>query len=270
MGAAMSGQTPQKRAAIETHSAQAGEFADSYKRLGTDPYGSCFAYSRHRLGQWLDRLLPGPARSPRVLDVGCGTGHHVERLRERGYRVTGLDGSIEMLRTASAVHGPGGVCLGDAERLPFPDASFDLVICIEVLRYLATPDPCVREMARVLRPGGVCLMTALPLWNLNAYWLVNRLAGLVRLPSLVPLRQFFHRSGALRRSCLAGGFARAELHGVYLGPVNWLERLARPLLPPALRLWEPIDALLADRPVLRDVSNMYLVRAERGGSGGVA
>ena len=60
--------------------------------------------------------------------------------------------------------------------LPFDSAQFDLVVCIEVLRYLPDPQPCINEMARVLRPGGLCLATAIPYANLNGYAIVNRVA----------------------------------------------------------------------------------------------
>ena len=62
-----------------------------------------------------------------------------------------------------------------------PTASFDAVLCIEVLRYLPDIGPCVREIARVLRPGGVALVTASPLFNLNGYPLFNRPALAVPL-----------------------------------------------------------------------------------------
>jgi ubiquinone/menaquinone biosynthesis C-methylase UbiE len=267
MGIAMTGVAEQKRAVRDVHAAQTGEFVESYRRLVTDPFGACFGYSRFRLAQSLERLLPDVARSPRVLDVGCGTGHHIECLRARGHRVTGLDGSVEMLREARAVPGIGGLLLGDAERLPFAASSFDLVMCIEVLRYLPKTSPCVSEIARVLRPGGGCLVTASPLLSLNGYPIVNRLAGWSRIPSLVRLRQFFHTSWALRHSFRAAGFARVEVHGVYCGPINWIERLLPAALPTMLRLWAPVDALLADTAVLRELSNMFLVHAVRGDSG---
>jgi len=54
-----------------------------------------------------------------------------------------------------------------------------------------------------------------------------------------------------------------DTHGVYLGPINWVERLAPRALPGVLRRWEPMDARLADRPLVRDLSGMLLVHAIR-------
>ena len=52
-----------------------------------------------------------------------------------------------------------------------------------------------------------------------------------------------------------------DVHGVYTGPINWVERLAPRRLIPFLRRWEAFDRKLADGPVLRGLSNMLLVKA---------
>ena len=86
---------------------------------------------------------------------------------------------------------------------------------------------------------------------------------LVPVGNLVRLKQSFSTSWQLRRGFVASGFQGVETHGVYLGPINWLERLAPRALPRALEAWEPIDAALADLPLLREFSNMFLVKAVR-------
>jgi len=253
----------QKRRAIAHHSDGAAEFVARYERLAVDPYGSCFGYSRYRLQTVLDRWLPEDGKGLRALDVGCGTGHHLADLRRRGFEVAGVDGSPEMVARARARNQGVSIECTDVEALLFPSGRFDLVLCIEVLRYLRNPAGCLRELARVLRPGGVCLVTATPLLNLNGYWLVNRMASGLGLPGLTRLRQFFHTSRRLRHEFKAAGFGAVGVHGVYIGPVNWVERLAPRLVPAVLRKWERLDTGLADRPVLRELSNMFLVRAVR-------
>jgi SAM-dependent methyltransferase len=208
-----------------------------------------------------------PAASPgaRLLDVGCGTGHHLARYRRLGFEVAGVDGSAEMLALARAANPGVPLQRVDLQRLPFPDATFDVVLSIEVLRYLPDPALALREMARVLRPGGVLVATAAPLLNLNGYWLVNRLACALPLRGFTRLRQFFVTSAGLRHHLRAAGFDGIELHGVYLGPINWVERLAPRLLPTVLRGWERFDVAWADRRPFREVANMFVVRAVRGG-----
>lgn len=99
-----------------------------------------------------------------ALDVGCGVGHWSFALGQvlpAGARLTGVDREPEWLRVAAATaheRGLGGrfrFLEGAVERLPFPDASFDLVTCQTLLIHVADELGAVREMIRVLRPGGL-------------------------------------------------------------------------------------------------------------------
>jgi ubiquinone/menaquinone biosynthesis C-methylase UbiE len=254
--------TEQDKRAVQVHSEQAGKFAAWYGQK--DPYSSCFAYSRKRLDRLLDSYLPPTDAGLRLLDVGCGTGHQLARWGGWGYQVAGVDGSPAMLAHARENNPGAELRHTDVRRLPFADANFDRVACIEVLRYLPDPRPSIAEMARVLRPGGLCLATAAPLLALSGYPLVNRIALAVPFGRLTRLKQFFTTAGRLRRVFREAGFSEVTIHGVYIGPLIWIERLAPKSLPPALRRWEPIDERLADRPLLRELSNMFLVRAVRG------
>jgi SAM-dependent methyltransferase len=249
--------------AVDVHSNQADLFADRYAIGTADPYANCFAYSRHRLVQHLDLYLPRAGHGGSLLDVGCGTGHWMKALADRGYIVSGVDASPAMLVHARTLNPHARVEQADVNSLPFEDATFDYVLSVEVLRYLADPQPAIRELARVLKPGGVALVTAAPLMNLNGYWLINHMASRATIGNLTPLRQYFTTSRTLRRRFLAAGFDAAAVHGVYVGPLNWIERLFRPGLTPFLRRWERIDRTLADRAFVRELANMYLVHAVR-------
>jgi ubiquinone/menaquinone biosynthesis C-methylase UbiE len=149
------------------------------------------------------------------------------------------------------------------QALPFPDERFDSVICIEVLRYLPDPVPCILEMARVLKPGGLCLATVVPWLNLNGSWLVNRFDSILHVPSLSHLRQNFVSSRKLRKHFAAAQFEKPDIRGLYFGPTSWVMRLAPGLLPGFLRCCEPRDARLAAIPWLADFSNMCLVAARK-------
>lgn len=251
----------QKESAVRTHSLQAGEFAASYSSIKDQAYSNCFNYSRRRLDPWLSRFIPASGGGASLIDIGCGTGYHLADLRKRGFAVTGVDGSDEMLARAKHVNPDVSLVLADVENIPLPGGAFDFVLSIEVLRYLPNPERCIQEMARLLKPGGVCVVTAMPLLNLNGYWLVNRVANRVPMGDLVRLKQFFTTSGRLKAISEAAGMTSVEVHGVYTGPINWIERLAPRSLPGLLKAWEPVDARLADLPLLRECANMYVMRA---------
>ncbi|MBX7134661.1 MAG: methyltransferase domain-containing protein [Fimbriimonadaceae bacterium] len=253
----------QKEAAVKTHSDQASQFEQRYEGKGRDPYSNCFVYSRKRLQAWLDRALAANGTGQKLLDVGCGTGHQLRELEARGFQVAGVDGSEEMLKVARRINPGVDLRTADVEALPYAKESFNWVLSIEVLRYLPDFRLTVREMGRVLAPGGTAVVTACPRFSLNAYALVNRLSASGRLAGLTPLRQYFVTAGELSEGFRDAGFDLVEVHGVYLGPINWVERLARPLLRPTLRAWEPVDSWLADAGPLRELSNMFLVIARK-------
>jgi hypothetical protein len=118
-------------------------------------------------------------------------------------------------------------------------------------------------MARVLRPGGVCFATATPPLNLNGYALVNRVAAAAPVPGLTRLRQFFFSPARLRRLFVDAGFEDPGIHGVYLGPVNWVQRLAPGRISSFLEAWQHVDDALVDRPRVAPWTNMVLVAATR-------
>jgi SAM-dependent methyltransferase len=97
-------------------------------------------------------LLPPPAGA--TLEVGCGEGRVTRDLAARGYRMTSLDASPTLLGAAADLDPGGEYVLGTAEALPFADASFDLVVAYNVLIDVADMPAAVREVARVVVPGG--------------------------------------------------------------------------------------------------------------------
>jgi demethylmenaquinone methyltransferase/2-methoxy-6-polyprenyl-1,4-benzoquinol methylase len=133
----------------------------------------------------------GARPDERVLDVATGTGLVARELRRRyGCRVVGLDQSEQMLSLARPLVGPvyEQVVSGEAERLPFQDGEFDALTFTYLLRYVDDPAATMRELARVVRPGGRIAMLEFfvpprPLLY-PAWWFYTR-AGLPALGRLV-------------------------------------------------------------------------------------
>src|SRR6266513_5801808 len=89
-----------------------------------------------------------------VLDVGCGPGYVSAAAAERGAIPIGLDFSREMIAIAKKMFPQIEFREGDAQNLPFADASFDRVVANFVLLHLANPERSITEAHRVLQPGG--------------------------------------------------------------------------------------------------------------------
>jgi methionine biosynthesis protein MetW len=105
---------------------------------------------------WIDPLM---VSGHKALDVGCGDGaRYGSLMRESGVDIHGVDISEVAVQSARE-HGVKARVASLTEPLPFADASFDLVICLEVLEHLVDPGVVVREIARVLKPGGSALLS---------------------------------------------------------------------------------------------------------------
>ncbi|KPK21758.1 MAG: hypothetical protein AMJ76_01785 [Dehalococcoidia bacterium SM23_28_1] len=98
-------------------------------------------------------LLEDFTESHSLLDVGCGTGHFTDWFASLGLSVVGLDRVPSMVNFARVRRPDLPPVLADATRLPFGDATFDVVALVTVLEFLDTPEAAVQEAARVARHG---------------------------------------------------------------------------------------------------------------------
>ena len=177
-----------------------------------------------------DRFPVGPG--DRVLDMGCGGGRHAFALYRRGAEVVALDLDEAELKDVAgmfaAMHEAGeapagaraSAVRGSAYALPFDDDSFDRVVAAEVLEHLPQDERAMRELFRVLKPGGLIAVTVprwgpeLICWALSsAYHEVE--GGHVRI----------YRGGDLRRRLARAGLAPVDshhTHGLH-APYWWLK-----------------------------------------------
>jgi SAM-dependent methyltransferase len=167
----------------------------------------------------LRRLLGAEVRG-RILNVGCGTGGFNLVAEEAGARVVGVDADAEAIAICALKRDKGGSAFvrAAAERLPFPDGTFDVVYCFSAIEHVESVEESVAEMVRVARRGGFIYVHTPNAWSwyeghYKLLWAPFLPASLGRLylrargrPSeyLATLRRL--TPGAMR-----GAFARAGL-----------------------------------------------------------
>jgi ubiquinone/menaquinone biosynthesis C-methylase UbiE len=156
------------------------DVAASSGRFGPDAYRQWRANRLGAITEAIERRLilrlAGEVRNKSVLDIGCGDGALLFAFRERGASTCiGADVDRRMIGSAAAEatrrNAAVRFLLANAERLPFRDDSFDLVTMITVLAFVAQPQAALREIARVLKPGGRLVIGDLGKWSL---WAASR------------------------------------------------------------------------------------------------
>lgn len=195
------------------------------------------AWRASRLGAITDALeerllleLIGDVAGRRVLDAGCGDGALACSLALRGAVATGVDADPGMLVAARSRAEAAGVevAFGEArlEHLPFPDASFDVVVAVAVLCFVPDAAGALRELARVLRPGGRLVIGELGRWSLWAA--ARRVRGWLGSPTWRAAR--FRSAPELRALAEQAGIEVTAVRGaVYYPPIGLLAALLAPI-----------------------------------------
>ncbi len=174
----------------------------------------------------------GEVGGKRLLDAGCGDGLLVSALTRRGAYAVGIDADFRMLVAAEsrATHAEGRRAFveGRLEKLPFPDAVFDVVVAVTVLCFVSDPSLVLREAVRVLRPGGRLVIGELGRWNVWAArrriraWLGSQTWKAARFRTASELRSLVEQAG------IAVTGARGA---VYYPPLGWIARILAPADP---------------------------------------
>ena len=198
----------------------------------TDPFtlpAPAEAPSRRRLlsyvGRWGRARRWLPAQAERILDVGCAFGYGSAAIAASGPPgrvVVGVERDAEHLAQARELFPWVRILEADATELPAPDGCADAVLLLDVLEHIAAPERALAEARRVLRPGGVIVVTV-PYAGLTR-WLdaLNLYAALRRIrPSLPPPEAATESDGGPHRH-----YTRAQLESE-LAPWFVVDRSAR-------------------------------------------
>ena len=138
----------------------------------------CFA------GELPDHLFPGPETSDKVLDLGCGPGMWSIEMQRRGAKhMTSADltaQAVELVQRRAKIYGlEVEASQQNAEALTFEDGRFSHVNCQRVIHHTPDTKACVREIARVLRPGGTAMISVYYRNVFISLWPVLRYVGLL-------------------------------------------------------------------------------------------
>jgi len=213
--------------------------------------------------------------SGRILDIGCAAGGDIPEYRSRQFSVIGIDLSPRMLEFARrrfADDGQVHFCQADVERLPFADQSMDHVVCLGVFEFLSDYESPLREIRRVLRPGGLAVF-AIPS-RISIVHLSESLANITLRPLWRGAKRLVGRKsastqtgGSLRRNLCVPWRYRHLLQQNGLSPER--QRYTNLFIYP-LYLFPKLDERvcaflesLCSVPVVRYASSVYMVSARK-------
>ena len=111
-----------------------------------------------------------------LLDVGCGTGFLIDLLTgQKAARYCGVDLSDEMIRVAKEKKIPGAeFIVSSADKLPYPEKTFDIVTCSQSFHHYPYPEKAMEEAKRVLKPGGLYILSDTGIGGIGA-WIDNHI-----------------------------------------------------------------------------------------------
>jgi SAM-dependent methyltransferase len=219
--------------------------------LPASPEQLAMQYFRYRMAA---ELAPGGA----VLEVGCGSGMGLPYLQAHSGMVVGGDYTMALLEEARRHLPDANLVRMDAQRLPFRDRSFDAVVMLEMIYYVADQEAALAECRRVLKPGGK-LMICLPNRDRPDF---NPSPFSTRYPNLNEIATLLAKAGFEAR--VYGGFVveAATSRDRILGPIRHVAVRYR-LIPSSMRAKSMIKRMLYGRlPALGAVHDGMADHAE--------
>ena len=149
-----------------------------------------------------------------ALDLGCGTGNYIFELKKRNFKIVGMDISKEMLKIALKKFPEVPLIRADAYKIPFKSNVFDLVLSITVFEFIKKPEEVLKEIYRILKPGGEFIIGTM---NGRSLWFLFK-----RLKSIFVETAYryarFYTPAELEILCRKTGFKEIETRGIIFFP----------------------------------------------------
>jgi 2-polyprenyl-6-hydroxyphenyl methylase/3-demethylubiquinone-9 3-methyltransferase len=169
-----------------------------------------------RLG-WFDKHVDWNRMT--VFDLGCAGGFMAEALAARGAKVTGIDPAAQAINAARVHAAESGLEIqydvGVGEELPYENAAFDVVVCVDVLEHVGDLTKVLAEMARVLKPGGLFLFDTINRNLLSRFATITIAEGTLRLlPKGTHDPALFIRPAELRTGLEKAGLVSGPMTGL--------------------------------------------------------
>lgn len=258
---------PTRRIAIDHHHLEAVTFVRYYEQMERSRFSNAFTYGRHKVDVLLDEALSSVPTGSRVLDLGCGTGHYLQRYREAPFEMVGVEPAEAMRAHARKLNPESVIEDGLVTRIPFEEGSFALVFAIEVYRYLTREDfeASLREVHRVLEPGGRFFFTMVNRWALDGFSVLyhgRRLVRGVDKDEKHPHCEFY-TPDEIRDACLSGGFGDVEINDRLFGPIRWLYRVNERVGATVAEQIEKVDDLVSGSRWMKGLGGHSVVRARK-------
>jgi SAM-dependent methyltransferase len=221
----------------------------------------------------------------RALEIGCGSGEMLYELLKRNFKVVGMDIAPGMLRASRKFlqqrlpAKKAGLLQGDIEHLGFPDETFDLIVAAGVIEYLGTDEKLMPELYRVLKPGGVLILSVRNKLNLSHPVTTTRdllqalpiIGSILKCTSLM-LRRLLSlppNGGIPGRRHIAWQL-KSHMHRTGLEPIDSafyhftiFPRFIERRFPNFSARWAEKFEMFSRAPVLGYLANQYILKAQK-------